>query len=94
MTSKDDQSLDWSQLVSEIAPHEALGLLRRRLDLSQNDVTIGTGIGANYISMYERGSKEIPSGHLRLLFEFYREKMAAVSRAGGGEGADRSRASL
>ena len=94
MTRKDDQSPDWTQLVGEIAPHEALGLLRRRLDLSQNDVTISTGIGANYISMYERGSKEIPAEHLRLLFAFYREKMAAVTRAGGGEGADHSRASL
>lgn len=80
----------WTQLVGEAAPHEAMGLLRRRYDLNQHMVALGTEIAVNYISMYERGTKEIPADHLLLLHGYYR----GITQKEGEVVADRNRSSV
>lgn len=64
------------RIVGEINCHEAISLLRRRLDLSQHDVACGTGIPQNIISLYETGSKTIPQIQLETLVAFYMTKLA------------------
>lgn len=76
-------------IVGELAPNEAISVLRRRLDLSQHDVAVGIGVSQNIISMYETGSKTIPQEHMERLLAFYVNKLQ--HNRGDTAGEDRTR---
>ncbi len=68
------------QLLGEIAEHEDFALLRRRLGLSQHEVTIGTGVPPVQISQYETGAKPIPEPHKQALLAYYQAQMVGRDR--------------